>query len=97
MTKMKCFPRVLGSKFGTGNLKVFKKTKKSLQKKIPILTLNDYCENEKVILLSFIFIILSIFSLVSLACIRSETTNLQHIFCVGRGVLPYVGYRYVLR
>ena len=77
--------------------KSLKKQKKAFKRRFLYWRWNDYCENEKVILLSFIFIILCIFSLVSLACVRSETTNLQHVFCVGRGVLPYMGYRYVPR
>ena len=67
----KCFPHVLGSKFGTGYLKLLKKkqkTKKTFKRRLQYWRWNDYCEKEKVILLSFIFIILSFFPLlVSLA------------------------------
>ena len=66
----KCFSHVLGSKFGTGYLKFLKKKKKkkAFKRKLQHWRWHDYCENEKVILLSFIFIVLSFFPLlVSLA------------------------------
>ena len=88
----KCFSHVLGSKFGTGYFKFFKK-KKSLEKKTPILTLTRLLWKWEENSLVLYFYSSLLFSLVSLAWVSSETHNLQRIFRVGRGgVLPHIDH-----